>query len=144
MKLKNYTSETPKDRSVSKIINCLVEMGAKNINQQYENKMLSGITFLIDINDTTVAFSLPAKVEAVFKVLWEEVKRPNTGTEQRIREQAERTAWKIISDWVEIQAAMIHLEQAEILQVFLPYALIGNGGNTLYESMKSNNFKLLN
>ena len=40
MRLKNYTSETPKERSVGKIISKLVEIGAKNINQEYDEKKI--------------------------------------------------------------------------------------------------------
>ena len=45
-------------------------------------------------------FQLPAKVDDCFKVLFTEVKRPQSDTKKRIMQQAERTAWKIISDWV--------------------------------------------
>lgn len=102
MNLKNYTSEVPAARSISRIEEKLVEIGAKNINKEYnDDKSLKGIKFLIDVNGQTIAFELPAKVSTVFKVLWEEVKRPNAGTKDRVRAQAERTAWKLISDWVD-------------------------------------------
>lgn len=142
MNLKNYTSETSADRSVSKIERRLVEIGAKSVNKDYRNGILSGIRFLIDINDQTVVFELPAKIDRVFEVLWKEIKQPQANTQKQIAEQAERTAWKIISDWVDIQTSMILLEQADTLQVFLPYAIVGNG-KTLYNMIQDNGYKLL-
>lgn len=90
-----------------------------------------------------MAFELPAKIDRVFDILWDQVKQPQAGTRQRVKEQAERTAWKIISDWVDIQASMILLEQAQPLQVFLPYVLVSTG-ETLFTHLQNNSFKLLN
>lgn len=135
MNLKNYTSTVAAASSITRIEKRLVEIGAKNINKQYEGGVLIGIQFLIDVNNNTVAFSLPAKVDTVYKVMWGEIKKPVKGTQERVRDQAERTAWKIIADWVDVQASMIYLEQAEVMQVFMPYALI-RGGQTFYEAFK--------
>lgn len=142
MNLKNYTSDVSVERSVAKIERKLVEIGAKSVNKDYSEGVLCGIRFLVDINSQTVAFELPAKVNKVFDVLWADISRPRQDTKQRIYEQAEKTAWKLVCDWVEIQASMILLEQADTLQVFLPYALVKNG-HTFYNSLKDNGFKLL-
>lgn len=143
MNLKNYTSETPAERSISRIEKKLVEIGAKNINKEYDGfGGLQSVKFLIDINGQTVVFDLPARVKAVYDVLAKEVKRPQEGTYARIRAQAERTAWKLIADWVDVQASMIHLQQAEVMQVFLPYALMPTG-KTLYQTFVDNPQKML-
>lgn len=118
-------------------------MGATNINKQYEGGSLASISFLIDVSGNTIAFRLPAKVGAVQKVLWAEVKRPRPETEKRINDQAERTAWKIVAEWVEIQFSMIKLEQAEFAEVFLPYAYDYAKDQTFYQRLKESNFKLL-
>lgn len=142
MNLKNYTSEAPAERSISRIEKRLVEMGAKNINKEYDDGVLKGIKFLIDVKGHTVVFMLPARVSVVFDVMWKEVKRPHKETRDRIKMQAERTAWKLIADWVDIQASMIYLEQAEVMQVFLPYALMPNN-QTFYDTIKDNGMKML-
>lgn len=143
MNLKNYTSQVPADKSISRIERLLVSAGANNILKNYRDRILESISFTMDINGNSIPFRLPAKVEAVNKVLWAEVKRPQPGTRERIREQAERTAWKIVCDWVEVQISMIQLEQAEFIEVFLPYVYHLESGKTFFERIKGNNFKQL-
>ncbi len=143
MNLKNYTSQVPADRSISRIERMLVEIGANNINKQYTDGQLKALSFLVIVNGNTLAFRLPAKVDVVQRVLWDEVKRPQSGTRQRIRGQAERTAWKIVCDWVETQTAMIKLEQAEFAEMFLPYVYSPELDQTFYERIKESDFKLL-
>jgi hypothetical protein len=95
------------------------------------------------VHNIPVFFQLEAKVQACFKVLYAEVKRPQPNTKQNILLQAERTAWKIISDWVEIQISMVQLEQADLIQVFLPYVYNPATEKTFYNQIKDNNFKQL-
>ena len=101
------------------------------------------IRFRVVVNTQPLFFQLPARVDSCFKVLWNAVVRPKDGTKERIMQQAERTAWKIISDWVEIQLSMITLQQAELLQVFLPYAYNQAKDQTFFEQMKEGGFKAL-
>lgn len=143
--LKNYTSEVPMSTSMGKIERCLVEAGATDISKKYADGICSSITFRMVVNQAPLFFQLPAKVDACFKSLWGNM--TPRGQQQADRKkwisQAERTAWKIVSDWVEIQLSMIQLEQAEALQVFLPYVYDPAKDQTFYESLKSSNFKLL-
>lgn len=144
MTLKNYTSQVPSSSSMGKIERCLVEAGATDISKKYHEGICIAVTFRMMVNDTPLFFQLPARVEACFNVFWKEVKRPQPNTRQKTREQAERTAWKIISDWVEVQLSMITLEQATPMQVFLPYVYDPKTEQTFYEKLAQNNFKLLN
>lgn len=142
MNLKNYTSEVAANQSIVRIESRLAEMGAKSINKEFKDGVIHGIKFLIDINGNTVVFELPARIERVFDVMWKEISRPRPDTKKRIEKQAERTAWKIIADWVDVQASMVYLEQAEVMQVFLPYALMPSG-ETVYTTIQSNGMKAL-
>jgi len=58
-------------------------------------------------------------------------------TKKKIPQQAERTAWKIVADWVDAQLAMVELAQVEILQVMLPYVYDPAKDQTLYEMAKA-------
>lgn len=148
--LKNYTSTVPASTSMSNIEKYLVAAGATDISKTYKDQVCIGIRFRI-IHKTAESpnlgvplfFELPAKIDACFKVLYAEVKRPNSETRQRIMKQAEITAWKIIADWVQIQLAMIQLDQAELLQIFLPYAWNPNTQKTYFETIKDAGYKAL-
>ncbi len=147
--LKNYTSEIPAITSMGRIEQYLVQAGATDISKKYQDQVCVAIRFRM-LHKTekfpagiAMFFQLPAKVDACFKVLFAEVKRPKADTRQRIMQQAERTAWKIISDWVQVQLSMIQLEQAELLQVFLPYAFDQATEQTYYEKLKETQFKAL-
>ncbi len=142
MNLKNYTSEIPASRSMARIEELLVEAGATDISKSYLEGTCTAIKFRMEVNSQAIFFQLPANVQACFKVMWAEVKRPQPDTKKRITDQANRTAWKIVCDWVEIQLAMIRLEQAQALQVFLPYVWNEKTNETLYDRI-SNNQKLL-
>jgi len=144
MNLKNYTSTVPAATSMSRIEQYLVNAGASDISKKYdENKTCISITFRMIVNLIPVFFQLTARVDACYKVLYSEVKRPNADTKTKILQQAERTAWKIISDWVEIQITMVNLEQADLIQVFLPYVYDPGTNTTFYNRIKDNNFKQL-
>lgn len=141
--LKNYTSSVPAITSMGRIESVLVAAGATDISKKYEDGICTAITFRMVESGRPLFFKLPAKVENCFQVFWKEIKKPQAGTKEKIREQAERTAWKIVSDWVEVQLSMILLEQALPLQVFLPYVYDPVKDQTFFERLESQNFKLL-
>ena len=143
MNLKNYTSEVPAITSMGRIEKCLVEAGATDISKKYEDGVCRAIRFRMPVNNIPVFFELPAKVDACFKVMWKEISRPRPDSRKKTEQQAERTAWKIVSDWVEVQMSMIRLEQAEALQVFLPYVWDPASEQTFYDRLKQTNYKAL-
>ncbi len=143
MNIKNYTSTVPTSTSIVNIERCLVKAGATDISKKYLEGICTAISFRMVVNLKPLFFQLPAKVDACFKVLWAEIKRPQPGTKRNIQEQAERTAWKIISDWVEIQLSMIQLEQAEVIEVFLPYVYDQVKDQTYFQMIKEGKYKAL-
>jgi hypothetical protein len=82
MNIKNYTSGIDASRSMAKIEELLVEIGAININKQYVDKVCTGLTFLLFDQQLqqTLAFHLKAQVEECFTILWKDVKRPRPDT----------------------------------------------------------------
>ena len=142
--IKNYTSQVPSSRSITYIEHRLVSNGARDIMKQYGPEgELTAICFTIEINGNKIPFKLPAKVERCFDILMAQVKRPQPNTKKIKKQQAERTAWKILADWVDIQMSLIELGQAEIMEIFLPYVYDAGKQQTFFERMKNNGFKLL-
>ncbi len=145
MNIKNYTSTVDASRSMAKIEELLVEIGATNINKQYNEKICTGITFLLfdPQLQQTLPFHLKAQVEECFTVLWQYVKRPRPDTRSAIQQQASRTAWKILCDWTEVQCTMILLGQAKPLQMFLPFMYDMKTSETLFDKITTGKVKLL-
>ncbi len=90
MNIKNYTSSVEACRSMAKIEELLVEIGASNINKQYADKICTGITFLLYDQQLqqTLPFHLKAQVEECFTILWQDIKRPRPDTRTAINLQA--------------------------------------------------------
>ena len=88
-----------------------------------------------------MSFKLPAQVNACEETLKASVRRPRSDTYKRIAKQAERTAWKIVADWVDAQMAMIELSQVEFMQVFMPYLYCHTKNQTYFEMMKAKGFQ---
>jgi hypothetical protein len=140
VKLKNYTSSVPAERTIARIEAVLAEAGASDIGKNYFGGRLKAISFGIrpSADSNLIIIRLPADVDAVYKILQSAVKRPSSSTAEKLRVQAERTAWKLMQDWVEVQMSLIHLKQAELLQVFLPY--VWNGECNYYTALKEQKF----
>lgn len=144
MTIKNYTSSVPVDRSVSLIEHELVRSKASHIAKWYDTEgNLDGIMFQVEQEGIPMTFKLPARWRQCFKMMMGEVRKPKPTTEDRVREQAQRTAWKILYEWVAIQVSMIKLEQADVIEVFLPYYYDQARDQTLFERFKGNGFKQL-
>ena len=141
--VKNYTSQVPASRSVNHIEERLVKHGAKNILKLYESGKLIGVAFIVAVNGSDMSFRLPARVDRVEKQLRGLVHRPRSGTMDRIADQAERTAWRLLADWVDVQMSLIELDQAELVEIFMPYIYDYSKNQTLFEKMKVNGFVML-
>ncbi len=144
MNIRNYTSSVSADQSVSNIEKKLVQHGATRIMKEYDGfGNVSAISFQKFHNGQPLSFQLPAKVDAVYKLFLANKKGRVTEPQKKtLFQQAKRTAWKNINDWVDIQMTLIALEQVEFTEVFLSYVLIGKN-ETVYQKMKGDGFKAL-
>ena len=138
MPLKNYTSNVPASHSIGWIENKLIRHGARQILKEYAvDGRLGSIAFIIEAHGIELPFKLPARIAECEKVLKGECRRPRKETFKRIAEQAERTAWKILADWVDAQMAMIELAQVDLLEVFLPYLFDRSKQQTFYQQLQA-------
>jgi hypothetical protein len=141
--IKNYTSQVPINRSVQHIEDCLVKHGAKNILKLYDDHKLTGIAFIVQVEGRDKPFRLPARIDRVENRLRKLIKRPRPGTLNKISEQAGRTAWRLLSDWVSVQMSLIELDQVELIEVFMPYLYDPVKEQTFFEKMKNGGFAML-
>lgn len=142
--IKNYTSTIAADKSILRIEKILIELGARNIAKEYDGfgKVLC-ISFSIPYGEGVMPFKLPAKVEPIKKLFLKGYRRATAVQARNCEEQAMRTAWKNIHEWVQLQATMILLEQAEFMEVFMPYIFNMDKGKTFFQVAKDSQFKQL-
>lgn len=160
MFLKNYTSDVPVSQTIFKIEQVLIKCGVSGITKEYADArgQIIAITFKIElIQGAPMTVRLPVNVEhaqdALFKDYAGDEALEPTGralvsrwsrkkkTWKDFRDQAERTAWKITQDWVEVQMSMIQMKQADFREVFLPYAW--DGKQTFYHRVAQGGFRAL-
>jgi hypothetical protein len=140
MPLLNYTTRISYHKTVGEIQQILAKAGVVSIMIDYSNDGLPfGLVFAIRVRDIWVNFRLPCNWEGVYKAMQNDKKIPKSFKNP---EQARRVAWRIVKDWVEAQMAIIEAGQAQLAEVFLPYAVTGTG-KTLYQEFESGNQLLL-
>jgi hypothetical protein len=143
-KLMNYSSAVPMEKSILDIERLLSRAGASKIAKDYSGDgAVTGFFFSIPTNSGEMIFRMPCDVEKVYTVLLAEKKKMHYDTKKRVREQANRVAWRILLDWTSAQLTMIRLQQVKPQQAFLPYAWDPERRQTLFERFEEGGFKQL-
>lgn len=125
MAIKNYTSEVDAFKSLGEIQGALAKHGARQIMVEYDEQGLpAGITFTIETSQGRRGFLLPANIDGVMVAFREQGVRAD-------RQQAMRTGWRNIRDWILAQMAIVEAGMVDVDEVFLPYLTDGRG-NTVY------------
>jgi hypothetical protein len=143
MSIKNYTSSVPADRSILKIESILIEMGATSVAKEYAQGKVISLSFAMTHQGRNTPFRLPVRKDSVKKLFLSQYKRPTAAQVKACEDRAERTAWKNVKEWVELQAVMIKLDQIDFMEIFMPYILHLESNKTVYEIAKENNFARL-
>lgn len=140
MPLLNYTSNVPIEKTAAEISNILRKGGAQAVLTEYDEKgeYVSAISFKITLNEVPLMFRLPCDWRPVHDIMYKGKRGTYRDSVQASRkEQALKTAWRIVKDWVEAQMALVETRMVKTEQVFLPYAVMKNG-MTLGEHIESN------
>ena len=138
MPIANYTTTISVEKTVGEIQAILGKNGATGVLVEYNDKREpSSIRFSILTDGHELFFSLPARSANILAVFQRE------GVPKRLQciEQAQRTAWRLIKDWIRAQMAMVTAELVELSEVFLPY-MTNAHGVTMFEVMKKAQFAL--
>ena len=135
-KLYLQTTEVPAGKSAGEIVAVLVQGGAREILTQYgPDQKLVGIRFSLEPKKgQTQIYSLPARTNAVYKILSEQ--KCYAYDDSKLKAQAERIAWRLLLRWVQSQLALIEVGMVEVEEVFLPYRQ-GKDGRTFWELVQA-------
>lgn len=137
MPILNYTTKVDSSKTVAQIQSILGSKGATRVSVNYENGKARAVTFGLNLEGMPLDFRLPCNADGVKRALVKEKKL----TAARDVSQCERIAWRIVKDWVEAQMAFVEANQAEISEVFLPYA-VHSTGQTLFNALKNRQLQL--
>lgn len=139
MAIKNYTTTINANKTIGEIQELLSKHGANAIMTEYNNGEVIGLSFKIMTPRGEMGVRLPANTDRVLQVLRNQRKKNNQVRDTM--EQATKTAWRIIKDWIDAQMAILETEMVEMEEIFLPY-MINNDGQTLYQAFKNNQLML--
>lgn len=130
------TTQIPAEKTAAEICYVLVQSGATNINQQYEDKRLVGLRWTMLIAGQTIPFEMPVRVEPIHCTLEKRIspRMRYKADQTKLRQQAERVAWRQLLRWVQAQTAMIETGMVEAAEVFSPYMSFPQG--TLYKCLQ--------
>jgi hypothetical protein len=144
-KKKLYLQTTTVDaaKSMAEITAVLVAAGARTVQTTYEAGKPAGLEWSMVLYDRPVFFRMPAKAEPVCKMLHRQQRSSITrDREAKLREQAERIAWRQLLAWVQVQMSLIEIGMVEYAQVFLPY-MTNATGSTIWDVMRESQFRAI-
>ena len=132
MAILNYTTKVKAEKTAGEIIQVLGRSGARAVMQEYEDGEVSAVAFQYEMNGQILSFRLPISWQGVLRSLNDS----DVGAKYQNNDQAMRCAWRIVKDWVEAQMALVEANQAEVVEVFLPY-LQDESGQTIYKRLQN-------
>lgn len=140
MAIKNYTTTIKSEKTIGEIQLILAKHKAKAILTEYDSEgNVIALSFKVDTINGEVGIKLPVNTEKVLQVLKNQSK--NNTQVKATKEQALKTGWRNIKDWIDAQMALIETEMVTIDQIFLPY-ILNKDGQTLYETFRENQLML--
>jgi hypothetical protein len=151
--IKNYTSSVPASQSISKMERLLIDAGARNILKNYgDGQTCIGLAFDLPYKDpdspltVTLQFKFAVDVKAVFQAILDNQRRSRVlsrSAKESLMAQAERTAWKLELDSLEINLARISIQTAKLPQILLGYMYNYATDKTMYDMVKEGGFKMI-
>lgn len=141
MAIKNYTTGIKVEKTIAEIEQKLAQNGATHIYKIYENGIPKGLAFSILVNGSPLSFKLPMREDKILIVFKNSVKRKELPQRYaKDLEQARRTGWRILKDWIESQLALIEIDIAKAEEIFLPYLYDMATDETFFEKVERKGF----
>lgn len=140
MPILNFTTKIDTWKTVTEIQQILSKHNVCNFSITNEGGKPVALTFTIEFKGQFLNFLLPCNYKGVLSAFKKDRKVPRSSEND---EQALRTAWRIIKDWVEAQMALVESEQAKPEVIFLPYLMKEDGQTLSQFLLEGNGLKLL-
>ena len=148
--LLNYTTGIEASKTFAEHPEAPGTHGARQeMSNNTDHGPIESLSFTIVTSDgKVIGIRLPCDPGPVLKVMESQKKDRWDNPQGKIpasfvtHPQAIRVAWRIVKDWVEAQMALLETQMVKMEQIFFPYAIVKNG-KTLFESLQSGNFALL-
>ncbi len=137
MALLNYTTIIPAEQTIGEIQKMLSNYGVIGMLTEYDGREVSSVSFQLLIKGQKVAYKLPCNWRSVRAVFDKQGITRVKHKDKNLDNQAVRTAWRVIMEWVQAQLALVEINMTTIPQVFLPYTIMKDG-KTLGEHLEAN------
>ncbi len=135
--IKNYASKSPLENIFRAIQKTLAEHKAKQVMFNYDDQgRCAEIAFIVATPNRDLQIRLPARVDRVEELF------ERQGVRKRFPDQAYRTAWATLRDWLDSQMALLDWDMVKMEEVFLPYVVIDPAGHTIFDILKNRNYLL--
>jgi hypothetical protein len=134
----NYTTTIDPVKTAGECIQRLAVHGASAIGMTYDKGTPTGLQFAIQTAHGIRSYALPVNTTGTLKALQKAYGEARIPRSKATREQAERTSWRVMKDWLEAQLALIEAGVAEMPQVMLPYMIVGDDGQTVWTRFLEN------
>lgn len=128
----NYTTTMSPEKTAAECVLALGRYGASQVTLFFGvRRTPTGMTFVIETEQGQRAYKIGVDVARTTRALSGApgVPRKNSG-----RDQAERTAWKTLRDWLDFNLRMIETGLMEAEEVLLPYS-VNEQGRSMWEVM---------
>jgi hypothetical protein len=149
MAIKNYTTSIKIEKTIMEIENILSSHGASRIMKMYTEGIPSAVAFSFILNPNTdkmheLNFKLPMREDKIFQVFKNQHREGIIPNKLCNLEQARRTGWRIIKDWIDSQMALLEIEIVKFEEIFLPYMYDIQKDQTMFEKLQDKKFLLEN
>lgn len=142
------TTQVSAEKTAGEIEDMLRKANVTKIGKEFESGRIKAIYFQMETLEGSHPFLLPVNVEAVYTLMIREKNKSSRfksylqSDVQKVHDQAERVAWRIIHWWLKAQLALVETEMVTVNEIFLPYMLVGDG-ETLFQRWKGENYPAL-
>lgn len=129
----NYTTTVDSMKTAGECTMMLAMHGALAVTMMYQKGRPTGLSFTMRTPHGDRGYALPVNVkgmQAALQRAYQARRVPRSATEL---EQAERVAWRVLKDWLAAQLALVEAQLVDMPQVMLPYMLVSEAGDTVWD-----------